>query len=85
MPADERKKRIAELIKQGPKPGCIGVILQHDGERMDEVWPYDSGTPIETLLENVSRFINNTCRQSVYDGAKVVVFDHLLPPPASYD
>jgi hypothetical protein len=86
MTAEDRRKKIAELIEQGAKRGCLGLTFHGEREyqHLDPKWQYDTDTTapqIGTLIDNLDKRIERTYRHrggEVYRGATVTVFDHPL-------
>ena len=77
-----RKRKILELMYQGPQRGVVLVILHSvlgsDFENTDLLWVYDYRSDprqVETVLEMVDRHIAGAFTSSRYHSATVKVID----------
>jgi hypothetical protein len=77
-----RRRKILELIYQGPQRGVVMVILHSnissDFEKSDLLWVYDYRSDprqVETVLEMVDRHIAGAFTSSRYHSATVKVID----------
>jgi hypothetical protein len=77
-----RKRKILELIYQGPQRGVVLVILHSDFggdfENTDLLWVYDyrsNPQQVETVIEMVDRHIAGAFTSSRYHSATVKVID----------
>jgi hypothetical protein len=87
LAATDRKKKILELLQQGPALGLIAVALHEDGRRESSskfIRPYQlrSGRDhVATIAETVDRYIANAYsrRDRHFEGATITVFDRPHP------
>ena len=84
LTAIARKRKILELIHQGPERGVVAVILHpylgDDSKYIEPSWSYDYGTDpkqIETVVETVDQHIVDafTGGYRRYQSATVEVID----------
>jgi hypothetical protein len=84
LAAAARKRKILELIHQGPDRGVVAVTLHahfgNDRQQIEPSWVYDYGTDpqqIETVVETVDRHIVDafTGNDRRYHSATVEVID----------
>jgi hypothetical protein len=84
LAAAARKRRILELIHQGPDRGVVAVTLHahfgNDRQPIEPSWVYDYGTDpqqIETVVETVDRHIVDASsgNDQRYQSATVEVID----------
>jgi hypothetical protein len=90
MSVADRKRKLLELLRQGPARGLIAVALHEDGKRAGSskfMRPYQNKSDLELQMvaESVDRYLVSAYSSGIhpYDGATIKVFDRPSPMAAS--
>ena len=82
MSVANRKRKLLELLRQGPARGLIAVALHEDGKREGSskfIKPYQnkSDQELRMVAESVDRYLVAAYGSGIhrYDGATIKVFD----------